>query len=117
MGNRKRSPRATKGSGAARNPNLTESVTTVFQEAVLKRLNGVIFLIAESLLPAPIPDGGDTAGLKRKAKRKPLARQELLTLRLAQAGLRPIEIAELTGRHANNVSRDLSKLRKARLIR
>ena len=34
------------------------------------------------------------------------------TIRLARIGMRPIEIARLTGRDERNVSRDLSKARK-----
>lgn len=34
------------------------------------------------------------------------------TVRLARIGMRPIEIARLTGRHESNVNRDLSKARK-----
>ena len=37
---------------------------------------------------------------------------EAKTIRLARIGMRPIEIARLTGRHENNVSRDISKARK-----
>lgn len=34
------------------------------------------------------------------------------TIRLRMAGLRPVEIAGITGRHPNNVSRDISVARK-----
>jgi hypothetical protein len=37
---------------------------------------------------------------------------EAKTVRLARIGMRPIEIARLTGRHESNVNRDLSKARK-----
>jgi len=35
------------------------------------------------------------------------------SVRLAKAGFRPVEIAAVTGRHANNVSRDISEARKS----
>src|SRR5437016_4071212 len=46
----KRSSHARKrASTASRNPDLTDPEAMVFQNAVLKRLNGLIFLLAESL--------------------------------------------------------------------
>ena len=34
------------------------------------------------------------------------------SVRLAKAGLQPVEIAAITGRHRNNINRDISKARK-----
>lgn len=113
MARSKRSSRARrKASSIVQNANPTDSDALAIQKAILRRLNGLIFLIAESL-PQPVPANADLSGAKRGRKKKPLGKQEQLTLRLSQGGLRPIEIAELTRRHANNVSRDLSKARKA----
>ena len=77
---------------------------------ILARLNGLIFLLADSV-PRPTSDTEARPGKKGK-KVRPLGKQEELSIRLAQAGLRPIEIAAFTGRVANNISRDLSKARK-----
>ena len=74
---------------------------------ILTRLNGLIFLVADTFPRPPEPESAS----KRK-KPKPAGRSEDLAVRLAQAGLRPIEIAGLTGRHQNNINRDLSKARK-----
>lgn len=78
------------------------------QADILARLNGLIFLLADTLPRLPETD---PPGSKQK-KRKPPGRSEELAVRLAQAGLRPVEIAGFTGRHQNNINRDLSKARK-----
>ena len=80
------------------------------QRDILTRLNGLIFLVADTFPRPPEPES--TSKQKNKKKSKPPGRSEDLAVRLAQAGLRPIEIAGLTGRHQNNVNRDLSKARK-----
>ena len=62
---------------------------------ILRRLDVIISLLAER---AP---GSDEP---RNAYEQ--------SVRLVKAGLRPSEIATITGRHINNVSRDLSQARK-----
>ena len=79
------------------------------QRELLTRLNGLIFLVADTF---PRPLEPETASKKKGKKAKVPGRSEDLAVRLAQAGLRPIEIAALTGRHQNNINRDLSKARK-----
>jgi len=64
-------------------------------EALIRRFDLIIGLLIEG---PPDPEAGNSAEEK--------------TLRLARIGMRPIEIARLTGRHESNVNRDLSKARK-----
>ena len=63
--------------------------------ALTRRLDVIISLLAE-WQPAE--------GHKRSAREQ--------TIRLYLAGLQPVEIAAITGRHASNVGRDLSAARK-----
>jgi DNA-directed RNA polymerase specialized sigma24 family protein len=85
------------------------------QEAILKRLNGLIYLLAERIVSEPPKESEETeAGDKgkSKARKRPPAKQEQLSILLTKGGLRPIEIADLTGRADSNVNRDLSRARK-----
>ena len=63
--------------------------------ALTRRLDVIISLLAE-WQPAE--------GRKRSAREQ--------TIRLYLAGLQPVEIAAITGRHASNVGRDVSAARK-----
>jgi hypothetical protein len=101
--------RKTKGKGKPRQAESPEDLAMEVQREILARINGLIFLLADAL-PRPVPDP-DTTNRNDK-KTKPLGKSEELAVRLSQAGLRPIEIAAYTGRHPNNISRDLSKARK-----
>jgi hypothetical protein len=101
--------RKTKGKGKSKEAESPENQAMEVQREILARINGLIFLLAEGL-PRPVPEPDAT---NRKGKKsKPLSKSEELAVRLSQAGLRPIEIAGYTGRHPNNISRDLSKARK-----
>ena len=64
-------------------------------EALIRRVDSIIGLLVEG------PGDPETQG---SAEEK--------SIRLARVGMRPIEIARLTGRHESNVNRDLSKARK-----
>lgn len=64
-------------------------------EAVTRRLDVIINLLAE---------WQPQDGMTRTAREQ--------TIRLYKAGLRPVEIASITGRHANNIHRDISMARK-----
>jgi DNA-directed RNA polymerase specialized sigma24 family protein len=90
----------------------TESLEEL--KAIAQRLSGLIYLVAQRLAPKNEQEGEAEGGVKRGAKKKQKlpARQEQLVIDLAQAGLRPMDIAKMTGRHRNNVSRDISKARK-----
>lgn len=68
---------------------------TEMLEAITRRLDAIISLLVEHDLGTDKP---------RQAYDQ--------SVRLAKAGLRPAEIATITGRHPNNISRDLSKARK-----
>ena len=65
-------------------------------EALVRRFDIIIGLLVEG---PPDPSTADSAEEK--------------SIRLARIGMRPVEIARLTGRHESNVNRDLSKARKA----
>lgn len=67
-------------------------------EALVRRLDVIIRALLERVPPAE--------GASRSAYDQ--------SLFLAKAGLSPTEIAGITGRHRNNVSRDLSTARKKR---
>lgn len=64
-------------------------------DAVTRRLDVIINLLAEWQ-----PQEGATRSAREQ------------TIRLYKAGLRPVEIASITGRHANNIHRDISMARK-----
>jgi hypothetical protein len=82
-------------------------------DAILRRLNGLTFLLAQEMSRGRDETAIELDEAERKPTRKqPPGRQEQLSVLLTQAGLRPIEIARLTGRHPNNISRDISKARK-----
>lgn len=100
--------RKTKGSTSKKQSESPIDQRSDPQRELLTRLNGLIFLVADTF-PRPLePESPKAKGKKAK----PPGRSEDLAVRLAQAGLRPIEIAGLTGRHQNNINRDLSKARK-----
>ena len=85
------------------------------QDAILKRLNALLYLLAERIVSEPPKETEDAqAGGKgkRKAKKRPPGKQEQLSVLLSKAGLRPVEIAEVTSRSDTNVNRDLSNARK-----
>jgi hypothetical protein len=84
-------------------------------EEILSRMNGLIFLLADTF-PRPISEAHPAQGVKAK-KLKAVGVQEELSIRLTQAGLRPIEIAAFTGREASNIRRDVSKARKQGRLR
>jgi hypothetical protein len=92
----------------AAGPELPRDQSELLAE-VLARLNGLIFLLADTL-PRPATPSEDAT---RKGKKlKPLGRQEELSVRLAQAGLRANEIAAFTVRAPSNIRRDMSRGRK-----
>lgn len=64
-------------------------------EALVRRFDLIIGLLIDG---PPHPEAENSAEEK--------------TVRLARIGMRPVEIARLTGRHEGNVNRDLSKARK-----
>lgn len=64
-------------------------------EALVRRFDIIIGLLVEG---PPDPATADNAESK--------------SIRLARIGMRPVEIARLTGRHESNINRDLSKARK-----
>jgi len=106
-------PRKTKRKSKSkpRHAESPEEQVSGIQREILARLNGLIFLLADTLpRTTPEPDSS------KSKKAKPLGKSEELSVRLAQAGLRPIEIAAFTGRSPNNISRDLSKARKQRRL-
>jgi transposase len=65
----------------------------------VRRLDAILGLLVQ---------GGLTPGQKRTA--------ESQTILLYKVGLRPFEIAKITGRHANNVRRDIAEARKSGLL-
>jgi hypothetical protein len=64
-------------------------------EALVRRFDLIIGLLVE---------GPPEPGTEHNA--------EETSIRLARIGMRPVEIARLTGRHESNVNRDLSRARK-----
>ena len=64
-------------------------------DGISRRLDALLSLLVE---------WDPTTGESRSAKEQ--------SIRLFRSGLRPIEIANITGRHASNISRDLSQARK-----
>ena len=72
-----------------------ETISHNSLDAITRRLDVIISLLVEW-------QPGVEAG--RSAQEQ--------AIRLYKAGLRPIEIATITGRHANNISRDVSAARK-----
>lgn len=64
-------------------------------DAIIRRLDAIISLLVEW-----VPEEDTT----RKVEDQ--------TVRLAKVGLRPIEIAEITGRAPNNVSKNITQARK-----
>ena len=74
--------------------------STDSEDAVIRRLDAILGLLVQ-WQPAE--------GAKRSAEEQ--------TISLARAGLRPVEIARITGRVENNISRDISNARKAGRLR
>lgn len=68
-------------------------------DAIIRRLDAIISLLVEWL---PQEDAA------RKVEDQ--------TIRLAKVGLRPVEIAEITGRAPNNVSKNIAQARKNGLL-
>lgn len=82
---------------STRNPlSATSSSST---DDVIRRLDAIIALLVEWQ-----PDEDRT----RKVEEQ--------TIRLAKAGLRPVEIAAITGRAPNNVSKNIAQARKDRRL-
>jgi hypothetical protein len=67
--------------------------------AVTRRLDALLALLVQWLPPV---------ALRRSVEDQ--------SITLARLGLRPTEIANLTGRQRNNISRDISKGRKAKRL-
>jgi DNA-directed RNA polymerase specialized sigma24 family protein len=89
----------------------TESLDEL--KVIAQHLRGLIYLVALRLAPRKEQEHEAEGGARRGAKKKKLpAPQEQLVIDLSQAGLRPVEIAEMTGRSPNNVNRDISNARK-----
>ena len=68
--------------------------------AVLRRLDALIALIVE---------WGPSSELSQRSA-------EEQTIKLRKAGLRPVEIARITGRALTNITRDISAARKKGLL-
>ena len=79
-----------------KSPSATFSSST---DDIIRRLDAIIALLVEWQ-----PDDDRT----RKVEEQ--------TIRLARAGLRPIEIAAITGRAPNNVSKNIAQARKDRRL-
>jgi len=71
-----------------------EKVATL--DDVMQRLDAILLMLLEAI---PNRDGS-----KRTS--------EDVAVHLSRSGLRPMQIARLTGRHAKNISRDISRSKK-----
>ncbi len=69
--------------------------------AIVRRLDALLGLVAEWELT-------DSGVVRRGA--------EAQTIRLSRAGMRPVEIATITGRALSNITRDISRARKRKLL-
>jgi hypothetical protein len=73
----------------------TSESETPFNDAIIRRLDAIISLLVEWQ-----PD------------EESIRKVEDQTIRLAKVGLRPVEIAGITGRAPNNVSKNIAQARR-----